>query len=139
MRSIKRDARQPGMFVWLLALVSLVLPVVGVGLALYGLYLVLANGAQGWLWALSGVGLLIVDTIIDRKWAFWNRREPALNRRTDLLIGQVVTVTQAIPADGRGQVEAGDGEWTAEGTEAEVGERLRVSQAKNSVLTVERL
>lgn len=127
------------MFVWLLALVSLVLPVAGVALTLYGLYLVLDEGAQGWLWALAGVGLLIVDTIIDRKWAFWNRRQPALNRRADLLIGQVVTVSAAIPADGRGRVEAGDGEWAADGVEAEVGERLRVSGSKNSVLTVERL
>lgn len=127
------------MFVWLLAVVSLVLPIAGVALALYGLYLVLDKGAHGWIWALIGVALLITDTVIDRKWAFWNRRGPALNRRADLLVGQVVTVTEAIPADGRGRVEAGDGEWTAMGVAAEVGERLRVSGSKNDVLVVERL
>lgn len=140
MRSIKRGATPRGVWVWLVALASIVLPIAGVVLALYGLYLVLDKGAHGWAWMLTGVALLVADAVIDRRWAFWNRRgETALNRRIDLLIGQVVTVTQPIPAAGHGRVEAGDGEWSAEGVEASVGERVRVSGAKNAVLIVERL
>lgn len=51
--------------------------------------------------------------------------DPLLNDRAARLIGTTVTVTSAID-QGEGRVRVGDGEWTAIGVDAAVGDRMRV-------------
>src|SRR3546814_4961906 len=45
------------------------------------------------------------------------RSDPLLNQRGGRLIGEVLTVTQAIE-DGRGRAKVGDGEWPVRGPDA---------------------
>jgi len=130
--------RRPSALLWGLAVLSLVLPVVGVGAALYGTFWIFNDEASGWIWLAAGVAVLVVDLVIDQKWAFWfTSAEPNLNRRAEQLVGEVVAVVEAIPSGGRGRVRAGDGEWQAEGVEVAAGARVRVIGCKDAVLTVE--
>jgi inner membrane protein len=129
---------RPSATIWFVAVLSIVLPIIGVGGALYGLFQ-LANGAAGgWAWLAAGILLLVVDLIVDRRWAGWaTSSEPDLNRRGDQLVGQVVTVVEPIERGGRGSVRAADSVWPAEGAEAARGARVRVAGCKGTVLTVE--
>lgn len=137
MPSIEQD-RRPSALIWLLAVVSLVLPIAGVGTALYGIFKIFNDAVIGWAWLAGGVFLLVVDLVIDQKWSrSITSSEPDLNRRGDQLIGEVVTVIEAIPAGGRGSVRAADTVWAAEGVEAAAGARVRVSGCKGTVLTVD--
>ena len=139
MPSTDRD-RRPSALLWALAVLSLVLPVIGVAAALYGMFWIFSNDSGGWVWLAAGLALLVADLVIDQKWAAWGTSaEPNLNRRAEQLIGDVVTVVEAIPAGGRGRVRAGDGEWQAEGAEAAEGMRVRVTGCKDAVLRVERV
>ncbi|MFA5988538.1 MAG: NfeD family protein [Sphingomonas sp.] len=61
--------------------------------------------------------------------------DPLLNDRGARLIGEIVTVTEAI-TDGEGRVRVGDGEWNASGTDAQPGARLRVTALHNGKLIV---
>lgn len=125
---------------WLLAAVSLVLPVAGVLLALYGLFAASRGNAAGWYWLAAGAALIVADMVMDWAWSRWGAArsdEPALNRRGAQLVGEMVIVDQAIEADGRGSVRAGDTVWAAEGAVAKAGTRVRVTGAKGNVLTVE--
>ena len=139
MPSTDRERRSSAL-IWVLALLSLVLPIFGVAAALYGAFWIFNDAASGWIWLAAGIALLIVDLVIDHKWAFWfTSAEPNLNHRAEQLVGEVVTVVEAIPAGGRGRIRAGDGEWQAEGAEAAAGERVRVAGCKDAVLTVARV
>jgi hypothetical protein len=139
MRSTERDGR-PSAFVWLIALVSLALPVVGVGAALYGTFLIFKGVSWGWLWLAAGFVVLVSDLVLDRNWARWTKSsEPDLNRRGDQLIGRVLTVVDAIERGGRGSVRAADGVWPAEGNEAATGASVRVTGCNGTVLTVEKI
>ena len=62
--------------------------------------------------------------------------DPMLNRRGARLVGQRVTVTQAIDG-GIGRVRCGDTEWLAHGPDAPVGTRLTVTGSQGSMLIVE--
>ncbi|MFZ2996073.1 NfeD family protein [Sphingobium sp.] len=62
--------------------------------------------------------------------------DPLLNDRTARLIGQTVTVVEAITG-GEGRVKVGDSVWTATGPDAAVGARVRVVSAESGVLLVE--
>lgn len=132
--------RRPGALLWVLAVLSLVLPIIGVASALYGAFWIFNDESSGWIWLTAGIALLIVDLVIDQKWAFWfSSAEPNLNGRAEQFIGEVVTVVETIPEGGRGRVRAGDGEWQAEGTEAAAGSRVRVTGCTDAVLMVERV
>ena len=127
------------MLVWSLALVSLVLPWVGAGLALLGGLRVLRDDAGGWLLLAAGAVVLAADLLIDIVWA---RRgaagtdEPDLNRRGAQSIGQTLTVVEAI-VHGRGKVSLGDTLWAADGPDCPAGTRVRVTGAAGTVLLVE--
>ncbi|MHA6723080.1 NfeD family protein [Sphingomonas sp. RS2018] len=62
--------------------------------------------------------------------------DPLLNDRVARLLGETVTVTQAIDG-GVGRVRVGDGEWMARGADAPAGARVRVVGAEGSALRVE--
>jgi len=116
----------------------LVLPILGVGMALYGIFKGIGGTAIGWAWLAAGVLVLISDLVIDQRWAHWIKSsEPDLNRRGEQLVGQVVTVVEAIPMGGRGVVRAADTIWAAEGAEAAPGAKVRVSGCRGTVLTVD--
>jgi membrane protein implicated in regulation of membrane protease activity len=126
--------------VWLLAVLSLLLPVAGVAMALYGLFAASRGNSAGWFWLAGGILLILADMLADWAWARWGSRhsdEPTLNRRGAQLVGETVVVDQPIEAGARGSVRAGDTVWPAEGTVAVTGARVRVTGAKGNVLTVE--
>jgi membrane protein implicated in regulation of membrane protease activity len=62
--------------------------------------------------------------------------DPLLNDRAGRLLGKVVTVVQRVDANG-GRVRVGDGEWSARGGPAEVGERVRIVDVEGNCLKVE--
>jgi membrane protein implicated in regulation of membrane protease activity len=64
--------------------------------------------------------------------------DPLMNRRADRVIGETVTVTQAIDG-GTGKVKLGDSEWLAKGADAAPGTKVRVTGHDGVVLTVEPL
>jgi hypothetical protein len=139
MRLPRGDGR-PSALLWLAGVASLVLPVVGVGSALYGLYLGASSGPAGWYWVGAGVALIIADMVLDWLWARSagsKSDEPDLNRRGAELVGQVVMVVEAIASGGRGTVRAADTVWAAEGCRAAPGDRVRVAGVKGTVLIVE--
>jgi membrane protein implicated in regulation of membrane protease activity len=62
--------------------------------------------------------------------------DPLLNNRAGRLLGTVVTVVQPVDANG-GRVKVGDGEWSARGAPAAVGERVRIVDIEGNCLKVE--
>jgi membrane protein implicated in regulation of membrane protease activity len=139
MRLHRRDG-QPTALLWLAGVAGIVLPVLGVGCALYGLYLGASSGSAGWYWVGGGVALIIADMLLDALWARTagsRSDEPDLNRRGLELVGQVVVVENAIAAGGRGSVHAGGSVWAAEGCAAQPGDRVRVTGVRGTALTVE--
>ena len=61
---------------------------------------------------------------------------PFLNDPTKRLVGKIVTVTVAVD-EHHGRVRVGDGEWSARGGPASVGDRVRVTGIDGNCLTVE--
>jgi membrane protein implicated in regulation of membrane protease activity len=126
----------------LAGLISLALPVVGAGVALYGGYEVAQGNRVGWAWFALGVGLVVADFILDWVWAHssWSRSDELhLNRRGAQLVGEIVVVVEPIEPQGRGKVRAADTVWAAEGVAAPVGTRVRVTGCKGTVLSVEKV
>jgi membrane protein implicated in regulation of membrane protease activity len=62
--------------------------------------------------------------------------DPLLNDRAARLLGQVVVVSQAVDRNG-GRVKVGDGEWSARGGPAAVGERVRIVDIEGNCLKVQ--
>lgn len=64
--------------------------------------------------------------------------DPLLNDRGGRLIGEIVTVEQAIDAGG-GRVRVADGTWPARGPDTAIGAKVRVIAVDRGVLVVEPL
>ena len=64
--------------------------------------------------------------------------DPLLHERVARLVGRTVTVVVPI-AHGEGRVRVGDGEWTALGEDAAVGEPVRIIGARDGRLEVEKI
>jgi len=62
--------------------------------------------------------------------------DPLLNDRAGRLVGRVVTVVEAVDDHG-GRVHVGDGDWSARGGPAAVGERVRIIGVDGNCLKVE--
>jgi membrane protein implicated in regulation of membrane protease activity len=62
--------------------------------------------------------------------------DPLLNDRAGRLLGKVVVVVQPIDSDG-GRVRVGDGEWSARGQPAAIGDRVRIVDVEGNCLKVE--
>ena len=62
--------------------------------------------------------------------------DPLLNDRAARLLGKIVVVTQAVDSHG-GRVRVGDSEWSARGTAAAVGDRVRIVDIDGNCLKVE--
>ncbi|NIJ17177.1 hypothetical protein FHS54_002166 [Sphingobium vermicomposti] len=84
-------------------------------------------------------GLCLIAVWGGRRWYAANpvnSQDPLLNDRTARLIGEVITVVEAID-NGRGRVKVGDSVWSCRGPDAPAGSRVRVIGADASVLQVE--
>jgi membrane protein implicated in regulation of membrane protease activity len=62
--------------------------------------------------------------------------DPMLNDRVARLLGRVVVVVEAVD-ENEGRVRVADGEWSARGGPAAVGERVRVVDVEGNCLKVE--
>ncbi len=89
------------------------------------------------------VGLFAVLSVVAvyaaRRWLKDNPIEssdPNLNNRGARLIGELVTVVEAIDG-GSGRVKVGDSVWGAHGPDTPLGSRVRVIGSDGSVLIVE--
>ena len=136
---LPEPGERPSGILWFAAVVSLLLPVAGVAVALYGIYRITDSDSSGWYWVAAGTLLILADMAVDWTWArpaAAKSDEPNLNRRGVELVGQVVMVVEPIETEGRGKVRAADTVWAAEGVKAAVGKRVRVVGVKETVLTV---
>ncbi len=62
--------------------------------------------------------------------------DPMLNDRAARMVGQIVTVTEAVSEIG-GRVRVGDGEWPACGAALDVGAKAKVREVINGTVHVE--
>lgn len=62
--------------------------------------------------------------------------DPLLNNPAARLLGRVVVVTEPVDRNG-GRVRVGDGEWSARGASAAVGDRVRIVDVEGNCLKVE--
>lgn len=83
--------------------------------------------------------LAIATVYAARRWLVANpidSTDPLLNDRGARLVGEVVTVVEAIDG-GSGRVKVGDSVWSASGPDASVGARMRVTGSNGAKLIVE--
>lgn len=89
------------------------------------------------------VGLFAIMSVIAvyaaRKWLVDNpieSEDPKLNDRGARMVGDIVVVVEAIE-NGRGRVKVGDSVWSAHGSDAAIGSKVRVTGADGAVLLVD--
>lgn len=119
----------PGVFLVFLAFAA----------AVVGVFLMLFPDLPLWAQFLAFAAWSVIAVLVGRRWYADNRPEstdPLLNDRVARLLGEVVTVTQAIDG-GRGRVRVGDGEWLAIGADVPAGTRVRVTGVRDTALIVE--
>ena len=85
------------------------------------------------------VVLAVISVICGRIWL--GRRAPVahergLNRRSDRMVGQVVTVVDAV-IGGAGRVQVGDSPWPCTGPDMAVGAKARVVRVEGTTLVVD--
>ncbi len=83
--------------------------------------------------------LSVVAVYAGRRWFALNPIEstdPKLNDRGARLVGETVTVVDAI-VNGRGRVKVGDSVWIAKGADAPAGTTVRVTGNDGATLFVE--
>ena len=83
--------------------------------------------------------LSIITVYAARRWLVQNpiqSDDPLLNDRGARMVGEVVTVVEAITG-GQGRVKVGDSVWSAKGADATVGSRVRVTGVAGTIVTVE--
>lgn len=86
-------------------------------------------------------GLSVACVLLGRMWFKRNpiaTDQPNLNRRGHELIGRTFKVEQAI-VDGTGRIRVGDSTWKARGSDAGVGQKVKVVGIDSAVLRVELL
>lgn len=117
----------PGFFLMWLAAAALV---TGIFTAVTGLGL----GIQLLFFSIAAV----VAILAGRHWRYAtpDSDDPALNRRSQRMIGQVVTVIEPI-AGGQGRVQVGDSPWPARGPDMPLGARARIVAVDGTTLIVE--
>ena len=136
---------------WVLGVVLLILEIVVPGVFLFwiglagiatGLLSLVLWGSAIWAWQvqvvtfviLSFVAVLIGRSVLKRGETASD--EPHLNRRSESLVGRVVTVTDAIE-NGRGRVKVGDTTWSVSGPDQPTGAKVRIVSASGNELRVE--
>ena len=136
---------------WVLGVVLLILEIVVPGVFLFwiglagiatGLLSLVLWGSAIWAWQvqvvvfviLSFVAVAIGRTVLKRGETASD--EPHLNRRSESLVGRVVTVTDAIE-NGRGRVKVGDTTWSVSGPDQPAGAKVRIVSASGNELRVD--
>ena len=137
-------------FVWaVFALVLFALEVMAPGAFMLWLAFA-ASAVLVVVWAVPGLSFLLqavlfvvlgfVSILIYRKWFRGNddapTDQPALNRRTDQLLGRVVVLQSAIER-GTGRVQIADAYWTVSGADLPAGASVRIVGADGMTLMVE--
>jgi membrane protein implicated in regulation of membrane protease activity len=136
-------------FVWLIvaalfAICELLIP------GVYLTFLALGAAATGVLALLfpelGAIGQFIsfaawstVAVLVGKRWYGANpvpSADPDLNNRAARMIGQSVTVVDAI-SGGSGRVRVGDGEWPAEGPDLPAGSKGRIVAVRDGIVVVE--
>lgn len=94
----------------------------------------------GWQAQLGSFAVLAVLSIYAGR-EYLKRRpiqseDSSLNRRGNRLVGEIVTVVEAI-SGGHGKVQVGDSPWLAKGPDLGVGSKARVVRMDGTTLVVE--
>ena len=100
-------------------------------------FLPVGFGIQVIIFGILAVGLVYAS----RRWMKDNpisSSDPLLNDRSARMVGDLVTVVEAITR-GKGRVQVADSIWTASGPDAPAGAQVRVTGVKGNQLTVELL
>ena len=140
---------EQGGFIWLilaalLAIAELMLPgvyltFIAMGAAITGVLALLFPelGLVGQLISFAAWSMAFV--LLGKRWYGANpipSSDPDLNNRAARMIGQTVTVVEAITG-GTGRVRVGDGEWPAEGPDLAAGAKARIAGVRGGVVVVE--
>lgn len=128
----------------LLAIAELVAPgifmvFIAAGAGITGVVLLLVPGMSLLVQVFLFAAATAAAVSVGRRWYHRNpgvSSDPLLNDRVARLIGQTVTVAEAIVA-GKGRVRVGDGEWPARGPDLPAGATVRIVAAEGSMLDVE--
>jgi len=135
---VRRPNDDPGGLVWLIGLISLMLPWVGGPMACVGLFMAVKGLPDGWWLLAGGVALLIGDVLLTFLWArpaTSRTDQPTLNRRNAQYLGRTVRVAEAI-AGGEGKVRIADSVWPARGPDCAEGTWVKVVGAEGVYLVV---
>ena len=127
-----------------LAIVELIVPgiflvFVAAGAAVTGVVTLIIPGFALTFQVMVFIIASAVAVALGRKWYLENpvpSADPLLNDRIARLIGEIVTVDEAIDAGG-GRVRVADGVWPARGPDSPAGTRMRVIDVERGVLVVE--
>lgn len=138
-----------GRWIWfivaaLLAIVELVVP------GVLAIWLALAAAAVGGLLLLFDIplaGQLAIFAVLSVAFVWASRQflrkhpiesdHPTLNQRGVSYIGRIFSVEQEI-RNGSGKIRVGDSLWLAQGPDAAVGEKVKVTGVDGSALVVEK-
>lgn len=124
---------------WLIATISVVLPIAGGILGVIGFAMLIRGTPGGGWWLAGGIALIVLDYLTDI-WLYRLLREqceePSLNDRGQRHVGRTAVLEQPIEA-GRGRIRLGDSWWIVEGPDLEKGVKVRVVAARGTMLIVE--
>ncbi len=135
--------RSPGLLVWTVALLGTVFPIAGTLAGLVGLWRLWQSEPRGGVFLLAGAVCFVLDILID----VWMYRTAALSPAADAAtlnargarhIGHTAVLDRPI-VGGRGRLRLGDTFWAVSGVDCPEGTRVRITGAKGSVLSVERV
>ncbi|MCB1513898.1 MAG: NfeD family protein [Hyphomicrobiaceae bacterium] len=131
--------KPPDELMWLLATISLALPVAGLVFCLFGALAMARGGTSGVTYLGIGAACIVADYLLD----IWLARcvhvgsdDPDLNRRGSRHVGRLVVLEQPIVA-GRGRARLGDSWWSVEGADMPAGSQVRIVAVRGPVLLVE--
>lgn len=91
-----------------------------------------------WEWQLAAFALFAVLSVLaSRRYARQQTEsaDPALNRKSDRLVGEIAHVVEPI-TNGAGRVQLGDGTWPARGPDMAVGTKARIVSVDGTLLRV---
>jgi inner membrane protein len=107
-----------------------------VGTGLVSLLLPLPPAVQLGIFAVLAVAIVRIGGRRAYASRYDHSSDPLLNNPAARLLGRVVVVTEPVDRNG-GRVKVGDGEWSARGGPAGVGDRVRIVDIEGNCLKVE--
>lgn len=107
-----------------------------VATGLLSLLLPLATAFQLGIFAVLAVAIVRIGGRRAYASRYDHSSDPLLNNPTARLLGRVVVVSEPVDRNG-GRVRVGDGEWSARGGPAAIGDRVRIVDIDGNCLKVE--